>query len=131
MNIPGFTAEASVYRGVGHKASPRMSADVGRLLVIPALRGRGDAPGGGDTSAACLGDCTSSCINEGANAAACAKMCERLCFPHGGGGRRPPARFTGPCEDQAWACIQKAGFNPVAIGICYGKWVYCKASTGQ
>jgi len=83
MNMPGFTAEASVYRSTGRFAIVAYMVDSSRSLIGPALTLSASArllpihfPDPPDPCSACISDC----IHRGGNSFSCINLCSWMCF---------------------------------------------------
>jgi hypothetical protein len=103
MQMPGFTAGASLYKAEGHYYTLGTSNQV-RAAILPAL-GAGD---GGD----CLDNCISNvCDNlDGAAYQRCVTRCGHQCFP--AGGVAPPPLTQAQCNQNYAACGANCNFNP-------------------
>jgi len=83
MNMPGFTAEVSVYRSTACYSTSTHLVDSSRSLIGPALSLSAPArllpvpfP---DPLAPCAA-CISDCIHRGGNSFSCFNLCSWLCF---------------------------------------------------
>jgi hypothetical protein len=108
MEMPGFTAGASLYKTEGHYYTRSTSNQV-RAAILPAL-GAGDGAGG------CLDNCTSKCDNlDGIAYQRCVTRCGHICFPTG----QPPAPLTlTQCYDNFYECKATCNFFPFGILSC-------------
>lgn len=119
MQMPGFTAGASLYKAEGHYYTHNASNQV-RAAIFPAL-GAGD---GGN----CLDNCTSRCDNlDGAAYQRCVTRCGSVCFPTGPFTGPNNPSFGGPCE-KGWAACQVGCLFALDIGCsdaCTAAYTAC------
>lgn len=97
MQIPGFTAESSLYKSGGYYYTHGTS-NQGRASILPAL---GAGPGGD-----CFDNCDlRRCSNlDGDALLRCEKRCSDICFPTGPSTGPNIPSFGGPCEKGFLAC---------------------------
>jgi len=106
MQMPGFTAESSLYKSEGHYYMHGAS-NQGRAAILPA-------GGGGD----CFNNCLANNCSDltGQEALDCRKACARTCSPATGGNM--PS--FGPCAKPFLSCLGVCALtlNPGCIDGC-------------
>lgn len=95
MNLPGFNAEASVYRTRGHYYMARTATcESGR--IEPALQ---------NCPSWCVRDCLAGCHADGNSKSFCERLCSQDCSAYGTG--EPVS--CGPCVQNVQTCILCGG----------------------
>jgi hypothetical protein len=118
MQMPGFTAGASLYKAKGQYYMYGASNQVG-AAILPAL----GAGNGGD----CFDNCTTRCDNlEGAAQQRCVDRCSHICFPTGPSTGPNNPSFD-PC-DVAYGKCSLGCTDPACLGSCFGRWVFYTAT---
>jgi hypothetical protein len=88
MQMPGFTAGASLYKAEGHYYTHGTSNQI-RAAILPAV---GSGPSGD-----CLDNCMNNCDPTGQDSVRCQQRCNRVCF---GSGAPPPPPPPPPTHEQ-------------------------------
>lgn len=127
MNLPGFTAEASIYRSNGHYQLKISSRYAVPGQINPMMIGRNiDGNGLGSGGAGCMSSCVSDCVGA-AGTDACIRQCSRMCFPTGKSVGHVGYQYN--CDDcPLWLDIILPGSCDTYRAFCYNQ---AKVQPGQ